>query len=293
MPSEEAPRPPLTRTARFAWGAVTVIFLAVIVLIVYALTNTTVTASVVHRTATSRAVLRSISDVSPSTFGGVGISAPGTALTPPTVLHGQPPLVAAGRKPEVLYIGAEFCPFCAAERWPLVLALSRFGKFHSLRDMQSSTTAIFPGIQTFSFVDANYTSPYVSFVGVEEYSAVTGANGAFTRIASLSPAQQAIVDRFGAGSAANRLSPTGTLPFVDIGNRLVATASGFSPALLVDLSQSTIVDQVDHPSTPIGRAILASANYLTAGICAVTDQQPSAVCTTSGVSAADRALGLP
>ena len=30
-------------------------------------------------------------------------------------------------KPEMLYIGAEFCPYCAASRWSMALALSRFG----------------------------------------------------------------------------------------------------------------------------------------------------------------------
>ena len=31
--------------------------------------------------------------------------------------------------PEVLYMGADYCPFCAATRWGLVLALMRFGNF--------------------------------------------------------------------------------------------------------------------------------------------------------------------
>ena len=32
-------------------------------------------------------------------------------------------------KPEMLYIGAEFCPYCAALRWSMAVALSRFGSF--------------------------------------------------------------------------------------------------------------------------------------------------------------------
>jgi hypothetical protein len=32
----------------------------------------------------------------------------------------------------MLYIGAEYCPYCAAERWPLVMALSKFGTFSNL-----------------------------------------------------------------------------------------------------------------------------------------------------------------
>ena len=49
-------------------------------------------------------------------------------------------------------MGAEFCPFCAAERWPLIVALSRFGRFTTLHNMQSAQLSVFPAIQTFSFV---------------------------------------------------------------------------------------------------------------------------------------------
>jgi thiol-disulfide isomerase/thioredoxin len=35
--------------------------------------------------------------------------------------------VTVGGKPLVLYIGAEYCPYCAATRWALVMALSKFG----------------------------------------------------------------------------------------------------------------------------------------------------------------------
>src|SRR5699024_3771651 len=47
-------------------------------------------------------------------------------------------------KPVVLYMGAEFCPFCASLRWPLVLALLRFGDFEGLRYMRSSGTDVHP-----------------------------------------------------------------------------------------------------------------------------------------------------
>ncbi|HUC04207.1 MAG TPA: DUF929 family protein, partial [Acidimicrobiales bacterium] len=32
-------------------------------------------------------------------------------------------------KPEVFYVGAEFCPYCGAERWAMYIALSKFGTF--------------------------------------------------------------------------------------------------------------------------------------------------------------------
>ena len=41
-------------------------------------------------------------------------------------------LLTADGKPLVLYVGAEYCPYCAAERCAMVQALSRFGTFSNL-----------------------------------------------------------------------------------------------------------------------------------------------------------------
>jgi hypothetical protein len=38
--------------------------------------------------------------------------------------------------------------------------------------------------------------------------------------------------------------------------------------------------------------VVASANYLTAGICAATGQRPASTCTDKGVRAAATALGM-
>ena len=76
------------------------------------------------------------------------------------------PRLTSGGKPELLYIGAEFCPVCATERWAMFIALSKFGTFvpqpgeiHSaLRDGD---------IQTLTFYKTKYSSPYLSFTPVE------------------------------------------------------------------------------------------------------------------------------
>lgn len=280
-------RPPLTRTARFAWGAVVVLLIGVVALVVYALTDTPVTLRVVHRSPTAKGVIRSVSTVPMDTFDDVGITAPGTGLTPPTVLTRQPALTAAGNRPTVLFVGAEYCPFCAAERWPLIVALSRFGRFGALYNMQSSNTSVFPGTQTFSFVDTTYASPYLVFDPVELYSNVPDTDGVYTQITTLTAGQQALVTRYGTGS-----SPAGSFPFVDIDNRVVAAEAGFSPAVLARLSQATIVSDLRTATTPTGKSVIASANYLTAGICAVTGQRPTPVCTSRGVATAAAALNL-
>ena len=59
--------------------------------------------------------------------------------------NGGPPL------PVVFFYGAEFAPYAAVQRWPLILALSRFGTFNQLGLMQSSATTAFANLSTFTF----------------------------------------------------------------------------------------------------------------------------------------------
>lgn len=277
------------RTARFAWGAVAVILVGVIGLVTYALTDPTPRQQAVQRSAAGPGVMSQVTRVPASVFDTVGVTAPDTTLTAPAVLSDQPPLRAAG-KPEVLYVGAEYCPFCAAERWALIVALSRFGHFAGLKNMQSASLSVFPDVQTFSFVGSTYSSRYLTFAGVELYSDEVDAEGSFIRIATLTSVQALAVAHYGIRPGPSA-SP-GTFPFVDIGNRMVTSTSGFSPAVLVRESQGSIAGGLTQATDPMTQAIVASANQLTAGICAVTGQQPGSVCSSKGVREAATSLGM-
>jgi hypothetical protein len=267
---------------QFAWGAAIVIVVGVVGLVVYALTRPTVTAQTVTTNLTSPGVVTSVTKVPPKVFDAVGVSSPTATVEPPTIVANQPPLTSSN-KPEVLFVGAEFCPFCGSERWPLIVALSRFGHFEDLANMQSSPNSVFPGLQTFTFYGTTYVSRYVAFDGIELYSDTPDAHGVYTRIARLSPDEASLVARYGGGKAD---------PFVDIDNQTVASTSGFSPAVLVGQSQGQIAGELSQPATPTGQAVVASANYLTAGICKATHQLPTSVCASKGVRAATIALGL-
>ena len=86
-------------------------------------------------------------------------------LSGPHIPHGLPPLRKSG-KPELLFIGAEGCPFCGIERWGMIAALSQFGSFSNLHLMQSFTLER-PAVTGFTFAGSKYTSHYISFVPVE------------------------------------------------------------------------------------------------------------------------------
>src|SRR5438046_2784729 len=69
-------------------------------------------------TAASGTVLSQLTSLPTSITEPIGVGATlGTGA--PEAIQGGTPLDANGR-PTLLYIGAEFCPYCAAERWALI-----------------------------------------------------------------------------------------------------------------------------------------------------------------------------
>ena len=82
-----------------------------------------------------------------------------------------PPLTSGG-KPEVLYVAAEYCPYCVAENWPLIVALSRFGEFSGLSTSRSPNFDNVRPVDGWTFYGSSYTSPYLAFAPVETYSNV-------------------------------------------------------------------------------------------------------------------------
>ena len=84
-------------------------------------------------------------------------------LGAPVVKVNDAPLASAGR-PEVLYIGAEFCPYCAGMRWSMAVALSRFGTFATpLRGIHSAPRDADPSTPTLTFYQERYNSKYLTF----------------------------------------------------------------------------------------------------------------------------------
>ena len=121
----------------------------------------------------SSQVFKAVTQVDPNILSVVGT---GKLQDPFKSVQGSPPVLNGPTgKPEFLYIGAEYCPFCAAQRWAVVVALSRFGTFSQLYQTTSSSTDSYPSTPTFTFDPKLYkaplyTSQYVDFVPVEETS---------------------------------------------------------------------------------------------------------------------------
>ena len=114
--------------------------LAVVIIVVGLIVIRTVTSNTakVNTTASSnQTVLHQITSVPATVLDKVGAGPTGSTAVAPLKPISSPSLSLEG-KPEVLYIGAEYCPYCAAERWAMVQALSRFGTFSNLHFIHST-----------------------------------------------------------------------------------------------------------------------------------------------------------
>jgi hypothetical protein len=209
-----------------------------------------------------------------------------SGLNKPSVLQGQPPYTVDG-KPAVLYIGGEFCPYCAAERWGLILALSRFGTVSGLYQTTSSPWDVHPATATFTFLHASYTSPYITYVGKEYMSNDTTGPGTHTQLMPLTSQEQQLWSKYSAHFGIGE-----GFPFIDIANKVFILGPTYDPTVLAGLTQKDIANALSDPTSPITQAIVGTANYISAGICSVTNKQPSPVCSSSAVTAASKDLGL-
>jgi hypothetical protein len=220
----------------------------------------------------------------------VGLDAVGAGqgINPPAVIPAGGPAVTSDGKPEILYIGAEYCPFCASQRWPLVVALSRFGTFSGLGLTTSSASDVYPSTPTIAFHGSTYSSDVISFVPVETETNQPAASGVgYEPLETLTAEQLKLMQTY---DVPPYTSQAGSIPFVLIGNRFVITGSSYPPDILQGKTWQQIASALSDPSSPIAKQVLAAANMLTATICQLTDQQPSNVCTSSGVSSATGSL---
>jgi len=229
-------------------------------------------------TQASAQVIRDVTSVPPATLDKVGV---GTAKAIPKRID-APPLTVDG-KPKVLYVGADFCPFCAAERWPVVVAPSRFGTWSSLSATTSASEDVYPNTETLSFHGASYTSTYVVFTGVETRDNKL-VNGQYEPLDKLSAADQKVFDTYDRPPYTNG-SP-GSIPFIDIGGGYVISGASYSPETLAGHSREEIAAALADPSNPIAQAVDGAANLITAAICEVTGSKPANVCTAPGVKVA-------
>jgi hypothetical protein len=220
-----------------------------------------------NRVAADPTVVADVTSVSPATFSAVGAGDAQLALTK---LTNQPPLVDRG-KPELLFIGGEFCPICAAERWSMTAALARFGTFSDLSQMRSAKTD--GNLATLSFYKSSYRSKYLTFTPVENVDRDSKE-----------------LEKLTSDQITTYLAATGTkqmsYPFLDYGGLLLQRTEGYDGVkVLGSMNQKEIASQLDDPSSNVAKAVVGEANNVTAAICMMTHNQPTSVCVSPTITA--------
>jgi hypothetical protein len=240
-------------------------------------------------------VVNDVSNIPLSVYNKIGVTSSTAQVVPPTVLKNQPPMTLDGKTPAMLYYGAEYCPYCAAERWAMTTALSRFGTWSGLKITASSHTDVDAMTHTFSYYGATLTSPYINFTGIEQYSNVPIDSGqGWATLQNPTKQEAAILTQYSSSKYNPNTSSSGgiSFPFVDINNVLLFSGASYDPGILAGQTWSQIAGNLSDASNPATQAIVAVANYMSAGICASSKDQPASVCNSPGVQAANKALKL-
>ncbi|KRC92152.1 hypothetical protein ASE25_01915 [Terrabacter sp. Root85] len=188
----------------------------------------------------------------------------------PAKLQGGTALTQDG-KPKVLYIGAEYCPFCAMERWALIGALSRFGTFTGVTETTSSSDDVHPNTPTFSFKDAKYTSDVVAFEAVE------------TQDRNKQPLQTLDGENL---ALFQKFNPGGGIPWITYGGTHATDGATVDANAFEGKTYDQIIAGIQDPTSDIGKTVTPAINMITAQICDQTKGKPADVCTSQGVAAA-------
>ena len=196
-------------------------------------------------------------------------AAPTSGVAAPTAIHDS--ALVAGGKPDLLFIGAEFCPICATERWAMYVALSKFGTFTPAPGQIHSAVAD-EDIATVTFYKTTYTSPYFTFTPVET-TTNQPSNGYYVTLQTPTAAQQKLWSSH----------TTQTFPWLDFGGKMQLNSAQFDPSELHGMSFQEIASQVGNNSTVVGGDIDSSARVLIQTICAtLSNHRPANVCRAVG-----------
>jgi hypothetical protein len=250
--------------------ASTVLVIAVVaVIIVIKVVTTTKQAGGGRLPAT---VTGQISNVPASTLSKIGTGGLAAAGLPLKSIS-DTALATSQGKPQFLYIGAEFCPYCAAMRWPMAVALSRFGTFGPLNGIHSSSTDVYPNTATLTFYKQRYSSPYLTFTPVENQTV------------SKQPLQPVTKEQQAVWAKYDTIQGSQGYPFLYFGGRVIITGPLYNPGVLKGLSWSQISSQLSNPISIVAQNINGAANYITASICKMTKDSPASVCKAAPIPA--------
>jgi hypothetical protein len=236
--------------------AVTAVLAVVVALVAVKLTSTPARL-VASESPASSVVVRQVTTVPAAVLTRVS---PGQEITPLQTVKASGPPLTIGGKPAVVFVSEESCPFCAAERWSLAVALSHFGTWSHLGSTTSSATDVYPDTATLSFRTAVYRSTELTLRTTEL------ADNAGRPLQPQTPLDTRLIAVFDVPPYVNSADQSGAVPFLDIANKHILAGAQYNPQVLAGLSAAQIASQLSHPSSPVAQAIDGSAQVIIAAI---------------------------
>jgi hypothetical protein len=220
--------------------------------------------------ALTQALFNQVADVPAKTLIAAAEAEP-SGTQPPDKLPASNKVTLVDGKPEVLFIGAEYCPYCAAERWALVMALAKFGTFSHVEGVFSSSTDTNANTPTFSLYHSGYTSPYLSFVPVETETRTEA------QLQELTPAQNDIYTKWDVPPYVT-VADEGSIPFVYIGGKYLITGVSYDASSIAGFQMLAAVTYMTSGTNTTSKNAEAVAGYLVSDLCTLTHNKPGAVC---------------
>jgi hypothetical protein len=132
-------------------------------------------------------------------------------------------------------------------------------------------------------------SDTIDFVPLEQFTNQSDGANSYTRLQTPSAAQQQLLQTYNAPPYVDQQS-AGGFPFIDIGNRYLLAGATYIPDILANMDQKSIASQLSNPASDITKKIVGTANYLTAAICTITQNQPASVCKAAPIPQIEQSL---
>jgi len=168
----------------------------------------------------------------------------------------------------VFFMGAEYCPFSAAERWSIVRGLQKFGQWNGLKQtMSAARDEPFLNLPTYDFTEATYTSSQIEFVAREL------KDREFKPLQKLLRAEEKLVRKF---------NPEKEIPFLLVGGRFMQIGAGFTPKIFIGHTFRQTETELKKAESEIRKTIDAEGNIIAALLC--VSGLPPELCKETGVA---------
>ena len=168
----------------------------------------------------------------------------------------------------VFFMGAEYCPYCAAERWAIVRALQKFGQWSGLNQtMSAARDEQFLNLPTYDFTEATYTSTHIEFVSRET------KDREFKPLQKLLKAEEKLVHKYNSKKE---------IPFLLIGGRFMQIGSGFTPKIFIGHTFRQTETELKKSESEIRKTIDEEASYIAALLC--VSGLPPELCKETGLA---------